>query len=152
MFQFKPYTGGILIFIVKPRLGSISLAFTHVAPKSVRIQSSCKYLFMLLGSVCIKAACRTLMKLTPRGRFYQTFYKFVHHLPNTVCQKRFFILFVQKAARFCWNQLLVKYDLKTKVGKYIEKIINTDRQNSIKFCPTFLEVKLQSNWKLVLLN
>ncbi len=36
-----------------------------VAPKSVRIQSSCQYLFTLLGSTGAKAALRTLMKLTP---------------------------------------------------------------------------------------
>jgi len=42
-------------------LGSISptyfhTAFTPVAPKSVRIQSSCQYLFTLLGSTGAKAA------------------------------------------------------------------------------------------------
>ena len=36
-----------------------------VVPKSVRIQSSCQYLFMLLGSTGAKAARRTLMKLIP---------------------------------------------------------------------------------------
>jgi len=36
-----------------------------VAPKSVRIQSSSQYLFMLLGSTGAKAACRMFMKLTP---------------------------------------------------------------------------------------
>jgi len=36
-----------------------------VAPKSVRIQSSCQYRFTLLGSTGTKAARRTLMKLTP---------------------------------------------------------------------------------------
>ncbi len=40
-------------------------AFTPVAPKSVTIQSSCQYLFTLLGSTGAKAARRTLMKLTP---------------------------------------------------------------------------------------
>jgi len=40
-------------------------AFTPVAPKSVRIQSSCQYLFTLLGSTGAKATNRTLMKLTP---------------------------------------------------------------------------------------
>ncbi len=39
-------------------------AFMAVSPKSVRVQSSPQYLFMLLGSVCIKAAYRMLMKLT----------------------------------------------------------------------------------------
>ncbi len=37
----------------------------HVAPISVRIQSSCQCLFTLLGSTGTKAARRTLMKLTP---------------------------------------------------------------------------------------
>ncbi len=51
-------------------LGSISptylrRAFTPVAPKSVRTQSSCQYLFTLLGSTSIKSVHRTLMKLTP---------------------------------------------------------------------------------------
>jgi len=50
-------------------LGSISptylrTAFTPVAPKSARIQLSCQYLIMLLGSTGAKAALRTLMKLT----------------------------------------------------------------------------------------
>jgi len=39
-------------------------AITPVAPKSVRIQSSYQYLFMLLGSTGAKAARRMLMKLT----------------------------------------------------------------------------------------
>jgi len=39
-----------------------------VAPKSLRIQSTCQYLFTLLGSTGAKAANRTLMKLTPRFR------------------------------------------------------------------------------------
>jgi len=51
-------------------LGSISptclcTAFTPVAPKSVRFQSSCKYLFTLLGSTVANTARRMLMKLTP---------------------------------------------------------------------------------------
>ncbi len=44
-----------------------------VAPKRVRIQSSCQYLLMLLGSTVAKAARRTLMKLTPdfcEARYY----------------------------------------------------------------------------------
>ncbi len=36
-----------------------------VAHKSVRIQSSCQYLFTLLGSTSAKAARRMLMKLSP---------------------------------------------------------------------------------------
>jgi len=39
-------------------------AFTTVAPKSVRIQSSCRYLLCFLGSTGEKAAHRMLMKLT----------------------------------------------------------------------------------------
>jgi len=38
-----------------------------VAPKSVRIQSSCQCLFTLLGSTGAKAAHRTMMKLTLYG-------------------------------------------------------------------------------------
>jgi len=40
----------------------------HIAcadPKSVKIQSSCQYLFTLLGSMCTKASCKMMMKLTP---------------------------------------------------------------------------------------
>jgi hypothetical protein len=55
------------------KLGSISptylfTAFTPVAPKNVRIQTSCQYLFTLLGSTGAKAARRTWMKLT--ANFY----------------------------------------------------------------------------------
>jgi len=51
-------------------LGSVSptylhTAFTPVAPKSVRNQSSHQYLFTLLGSTGTKAVHRTLMKLIP---------------------------------------------------------------------------------------
>ncbi len=49
-----------------------------VAPKSVRIQSSCQYLFTLLGSTGAKAAHRTLMILTPRRR------KSISKIQNTV--------------------------------------------------------------------
>jgi len=40
-------------------------AFTRIDPESVRIQSNPQYLFTLLGSMCVKAACRILMKSTP---------------------------------------------------------------------------------------
>jgi len=40
-------------------------AFTPVVPQSVRTQSSCQYLFTLLGPTSVKAVRRTLMKLTP---------------------------------------------------------------------------------------
>jgi hypothetical protein len=41
-------------------------AFALVDPESVRTQSSCQYLFTLLGSTHIKAVRRMLMKSTPR--------------------------------------------------------------------------------------
>jgi len=37
----------------------------HTDPKSVRIQSSCQDLFVLLGSAGVKAVGKLLMKLTP---------------------------------------------------------------------------------------
>jgi len=40
-------------------------AFTPVVPQSVRTQSSCQYLFTLLGPTSVKAVRRTLTKLTP---------------------------------------------------------------------------------------
>jgi hypothetical protein len=54
-------------------LGSISTtcllaALTPVAPKSIRIQSSCQYLFTLLGSATIKAVYKMLVKLTPGAK------------------------------------------------------------------------------------
>jgi len=39
--------------------------FTPVVPQSVRNQSSCQYLFTLLGPTSVQAVRRTLMKLTP---------------------------------------------------------------------------------------
>ncbi len=41
------------------------IAYWRADPKSVKIQSSCQYLFVLLGSVHLKAACKMLMKSTP---------------------------------------------------------------------------------------
>jgi len=35
----------------------------HTDPKSVKIQSSCQFIFALLGSVLLKALSKTLMKL-----------------------------------------------------------------------------------------
>jgi len=48
----------------KGSISSTSATFKLVAPQSVRIQSSCQYLFTLLGSARAKGALRTLMKLT----------------------------------------------------------------------------------------
>jgi len=36
-----------------------------VDPKSIKIQSSCQYLFVLLGSRCVKVALKMLVKTTP---------------------------------------------------------------------------------------
>jgi len=63
-------------FVFTNKLGSISptylrTAFRPVAPKSVRIQSSCQHLFTLLVSTGAKAARRTLMKLTPGDKKIQ---------------------------------------------------------------------------------
>jgi hypothetical protein len=40
-------------------------AIRHADPESVKFQLSSQYLFTLLGSECVKASRRTLMKLTP---------------------------------------------------------------------------------------
>ncbi len=40
-------------------------AFALVDPDSVRTQSSCQYLFTLLGTTSVKAVHRMLMKSTP---------------------------------------------------------------------------------------
>jgi len=40
-------------------------AFISADPKSIKIQSSHRYLFVLLGSALVKAAHKTLLKLTP---------------------------------------------------------------------------------------
>ena len=63
-----------VIFRISQRWGSwpglnfinvLRTAFTPVAPKSVRIQSSYQYFFTLLGAMGAKAARRMLMKLKP---------------------------------------------------------------------------------------
>jgi len=74
MVGYPVCKNGILIIIVFKwkhidHLGSVSptylrTAFMPVALKSLIIQSSCQYLFTLLGSTGAKAAHRTLMKLT----------------------------------------------------------------------------------------
>ncbi len=43
----------------------LCIDFTRQDPQSVNIQSSCQYLFTLLGSEGIKDAHKMLMKLTP---------------------------------------------------------------------------------------
>ncbi len=80
------------LFIV---LGSISstylrTGFMPVAPKSVRIQSSCQYLFTLLGSTSIKAVPRTLMKLSPTYDVNYYHYYQLSHNPILVDQKKGF--------------------------------------------------------------
>jgi len=47
----------------------LQAAFTCTDPHSVKFQLSLQYLFTLLGSARIKAAGRTLMKLTPGVNF-----------------------------------------------------------------------------------
>ncbi len=49
------------------KMDSLHEAFMPVAPQSVRTQSSCQYLFTLMGSTRVKAVRRTLMKLTPEA-------------------------------------------------------------------------------------
>ncbi len=44
-------------------------AFMHGNPKSIKIPSSCQYLFAFLGSASIKAASKMLMKLTSGVNF-----------------------------------------------------------------------------------
>ncbi len=76
-------------------------AVTHVTPKSVWIQSSCQYLFTLLGSTGAKAARRMLMKLT-LGQ-----YVFVDNRALLLC--------VQKKTCYvgihCYLGLIVKHPL-----------------------------------------
>jgi len=57
-------------------LGSISstylcAVFMTVAPQSVRTQSSCQYLFTLLGSTCIKVVHKQVGEINPRCQFHQ---------------------------------------------------------------------------------
>jgi len=49
---------------------NLRTAYTRVAPKKVRIQSSHQYLLTLLGSTRAKAARKMLMKLTPGVGLY----------------------------------------------------------------------------------
>jgi len=51
-------------------------AFICTDPKSVKIRSSCQYLFALLGSAHTKALCTMLMKLTPGQKSSSG----IHHL------------------------------------------------------------------------
>jgi hypothetical protein len=48
-------------------INNLYAAFTNADPESVTFQLSHKYLFILLGSACVKAAQKMLMKLTPGG-------------------------------------------------------------------------------------
>ena len=48
-------------------INDLYAAFTHADPESVTFQLSHKYLFILLGSACAKAAQKMLMKLTLGG-------------------------------------------------------------------------------------
>jgi hypothetical protein len=44
-------------------------AFACADSKSLKIHSSCQYLFVLWGSTCVKAAPKILMKLSPNVFF-----------------------------------------------------------------------------------
>jgi len=55
----KLRTGFIFIFNV------LCAAFTGEDPESIKNHLHHQYIFMLLGSAPVKAACRALMKLTP---------------------------------------------------------------------------------------
>jgi len=49
-----------------PSISSLFMcSFYAHTPQSVRTQSSCQYLFTLLGPAIVNASCRMLMKLTP---------------------------------------------------------------------------------------
>jgi len=48
-------------------INDLYAAFTHADPESVTFQLSHKYLFLLLGSACAKAAQKIFMKLTRGG-------------------------------------------------------------------------------------
>ncbi len=51
-------------FFSRPMLPGLNF-INILRPESVKFQLCCKYLFALLGSACVKAAPRTLMKVTP---------------------------------------------------------------------------------------
>jgi len=73
IFECKAETERLRLEDRSRDLGSISTTCLHSAytcadPKSVKIQSSCQYLFALLGSACVKAAHKMLIKLTPVSR------------------------------------------------------------------------------------
>jgi len=76
-------------------------AFTPVAPQSVRTQSSCQYLFTLLGSTNVKAVHRKLMKLSPGVNFINIFHESifctkVSSKPNSKQRKNTQFAFAQK--------------------------------------------------------
>ena len=69
---FKLVMSEVWLFCVTTGVNFINVlrvALALVAPKSMRIQSSCQYLFTLLRSTGAKAARRMLVKLTPDVHF-----------------------------------------------------------------------------------
>jgi len=62
---FGPGNPVTTFYISRDFTNVLRAAFMLLAPKSVRIQSQCQYLFTLLRSTGAKAARRTLMKLNP---------------------------------------------------------------------------------------
>jgi len=78
----------------KGKLGSISptflgTAFTRADPNSIKSQSSHPCFLALLGSSCLKVACKTLMKLSPS---HNPWHNLLHcqsleyNLPMKICQ------------------------------------------------------------------
>jgi len=63
--------------IVSPRRSPPGVNYTNIftrrfykrSSQKHKSQSSCQYLFTLLGSACVKAVRRTLMKLSPGVNF-----------------------------------------------------------------------------------
>jgi len=58
-----PYPAGVNFINI------LQAVLTSKHPKSVKIHSSCQYLFTLLGLAGVKAAHKMLMKLTPGANF-----------------------------------------------------------------------------------
>jgi len=62
---------GAVCMLTSPRVNFINIlraAFARTDPKSTKKTYSLTIFFLLLGSVRVKTACRTLMKLTPSVR------------------------------------------------------------------------------------
>ena len=102
-------------------------AFTNVAPKRVRIQSSCQYLFMLLGSTVAKAARRTLMKLT-HGRYVTQFcnliFEFAWQPPITFHSCCGYQASAKKQTtnfpKICYGKLFISFTCANRISKFFQ--------------------------------